>query len=347
MLLSLCIGVLSCDAAQGADNAAGPEVRQIPAGAADEMAVREEIINKTWALLEMRDVAGVDRLARTYRDRRERTPSGTFKVAYVYYTIRDFLQDGGRTPCGEQRQAYVEDWIKAAPQSPTAIIAYAQDFVLQGLCARGPGPADKVDPKVSSIFRNKMQIAAAALQDNKAAGAEDPHWYALMEEVAAYQRWDEPKFDALHAEAVSKFGWDYQIYFHAGRYYSPRWGGSVEAFDRFARRSAEHSRGTDGTGLYARIYWNAMQEGDLYHDLKHYSRADLDLLRTSMRDVADRYPNNWNYNNFAWISCRNEMFAEAKAYLDKITDSPTYPPWPTPAIFEACKDMARRTAPSV
>jgi len=103
-------------------------------------------------------------------------------------------------------------------------------------------------------------------------------------------------------------------------------------------------RGQEGTAVGAS---NAMQEGDLYHDLKHYSRADLDLLRTSMRDVADRYPNNWNYNNFAWISCRNEMFAEAKAYLDKITDSPTYPPWPTPAIFEACKDMARRTAPSV
>ena len=345
MLLSLCIGVASCDAALSASSGALPEVRQVPIGAANEMAVREEVINTTWALLEMRDFAGVDRLAKTYRDRRERTPSGTFKAAYVYYTIGDFLQDNGRAPCGEQRQAYVEDWIKAVPQSPPANIAYAHDFVLQGLCARGLG--DRLKPKGQSTFDSKMQIAAVALQDNKTAAAEDPQWYAMMEEIATYQRWDESRFEALHAEAVSKYNWYYQIYFLAGRYYLPRWGGNVEAFDRFARRSVERTRATDGTGLYARLYWIATQEGGLYHDLKHYSRADLDLLRTSMRDVASRYPDLWNYNYFAWISCRNEMFAETKTYLDRITDPPSYPPWPTPAAFTACKYMADRTAPSV
>jgi hypothetical protein len=311
------------------------------------MAVRDQIVNQTWALLEMRDFAGVDRLAKTYLERRERTPSGVFKAAYIHYTIEDFLQDGGRAPCGEQKRPYVEDWIMAAPRSPSAIVAYAQYYVLQGLCARGFETADKVDPDALAIFKANVQIAAEALQANKAAGAQDPQWYALMQEVAAYQRWDEPKFEALHAEAVSKFGWDYQIYLRAGRYYLPRWGGSLEAFDQFARRSAERTRATDGAGLYVRIYWNAMQEGELYHDLKHYSRADLDLLQTSMRDVAARYPEPWNYNNFAWILCRNEMFGEAKTYLEKITDPPSDPPWPTPAMFEACKYMVERTAPSV
>jgi hypothetical protein len=306
------------------------------------MAVREEIVNQTWALLEMRDYAGVDRLAKTYLERRERTPSGVFKAAYVYYAIKEFLQDGQRAPCGEQRQSYVEDWIKAAPRSPPAIIGYAQDFVLQGLCERGLASADEVEPKALSKFQAKVQIAAAALQANKAAGAQDPQWYALMQEIAAYQRWDEPRFDALHGEAVSKFGWDYQIYMRAGRYYLPRWGGSLEAFDRYARRSTELTRASDGEALYVRLYWNAMQEGELYHDLKHYSRADLDLLGASMRDIAARYPTPWNYNNFAWILCRNEMFAEAKTYTDKITDPASDSPWPTPAMFKACKSMADR-----
>jgi hypothetical protein len=353
LLISLCVGSVACEAAPAANASARRQAPQIPRvaqaqmGATDEIAVRDEIANQTWALLEMRDFAGVERLVKTYRDRRERTPSGSFKVTLAHDTIEDFLQEGGRAPCGEQRQAYVEDWLRAAPQSPPAIIAYARDFVLQALCIRGLEAPDKVDPKVMPTVRAKLQIAADALQDNKAAGAEDPHWYVLMEEIAAYQRWDEPKFEALHAEAVSKFGWNYAIYTWAGRYYLPRWGGSIEAFDQFARRSAERTRATDGMGLYVRLYWTAMWENELYHDLKHYSRADLGLLRTSMHDVAARYPTPWNYNIFAWISCRNEMFAEAKTYTDKITGPAGYPPWPTPAMFEACKYMADRARPSV
>lgn len=342
LIVSLCIVLGACSPAHGAQPAPIPELPPPAAGAVDELTARQQIVDKVSALMDARDFAGLDRLATEYREGRERTGSGKFKSSTYYQSIYWYLFNRLEGRCSPQAQAYVEDWIAAAPQSAPAILAYADFFKRKAFCARGNGFASSVAPDAWPIFNANIDKSAAILLQHKAVGALDPEWYAQMQQIATYQQWDDRDFEKLHAEAVSRFAWSYDVYFSAIPYYQPQWGGSMDKFDQFARRSAEATKASDGLGLYARIYWFAYE--DCVETLRRCTHVDMKLLRASMRDVAVRYPDAWNYNNFAWILCANEDLIGANDYLRRLSGDPPSKPWPDAQTYYACKTYAGAAA---
>lgn len=49
------------------------------------------------------------------------------------------------------------------------------------------------------------------------------------------------------------------MYFNAVDFLLPKWHGSNEAIEAFARKSVKTTAEQDGQGMYARIYWYASQ----------------------------------------------------------------------------------------
>jgi len=147
-----------------------------------------------------------------------------------------------------------------------------------------------------------------------------------MEQIAAIQRWPEAKFSALLSEALQKEPLYYENYFAAVDYYGPKWGGSAEALESFARRAVEQTKSTEGYGMYARIYWYAWQSQ--YGD-SLFRRSDVDwpTLKKSFRDMLARYPDAWNINNFARFACLAEDKDTTAELIVKINGKPLPEAW--------------------
>jgi len=332
---------IAASACAAASQSMPPEPPALPAEDVDELTLRKLIRDRVTGMLQARDFAGLDRLAAENTEGRLRSPSGTSNAYWYYSALYDYLKDGFDKPCSDRAREYAEDWLRRFPNSPPAIIANASIYIKIGFCARGEGMADTVNPEAWPIFESNIAKAVEILEANKDAGSKDPEWYIVMQDLVKTQGWSDQRIKALHAEAVSRFSWDEDIYIAASQGHLPKWGGSIEEFDRFARQAAEASRETGGGSMYARIYWNA--QNDFYGDLRN-SNVDMDRLRASFRDFAARHPTSWNYQSIAYILCRNDPSPEAKIYLNRLMGGPDHAPPMTESTAEACKKMERYLA---
>lgn len=120
-------------------------------------------------------------------------------------------------------------------------------------------------------------------------------------------------------------------------YNAPKWGGSAQAIEDFARAAVGRTRKTEGEGMYARIYWYAAQSQ--YHDqLFSQSKVDWPTMKRGIHDVLARYPDAWNLNNFARFACLAGDRAEAQALAARVGDIPDADVWNRDrGEFQACR----------
>jgi hypothetical protein len=168
-----------------------------------------------------------------------------------------------------------------------------------------------------------------------------------MESVANAQGWDKPRFMALIRAAQAREPLYELIYERAAvTYFQPKWNGSLEELDQFARYAAESTERWEGSGLYARIYWY-VQAYSPGVPLEASTKIDWALMKTAMEDVARRYPDPWNVNNFAMFSCTEGDWRETKYFMEKISGPLLSPPWRDAAHFANCRALAMTPRPGV
>jgi hypothetical protein len=188
-----------------------------------------------------------------------------------------------------------------------------------------------------------MAASRANLEKYKTVASVDPEWYELMLLIGRNEEWDKTQFMALLDEGLKREPGFYQTYFAALEYLLPKWAGSVAEVEDFAVSSAKRSAATEGSGMYARIYWYASQT-QFGRDLFIKSRARWPSMRKGFDDIVARYPDAWNLNNYAQFACSANDGAKTKQLLSKIGEQGVIPQaWGRFEFFTQCQQLAARS----
>ena len=299
---------------------------QLPAPArASEMQIRQEIVDKVHALVQARDFPGLSAMERDFRARRERTPSGTWKLQEFYIGLDLALPqpsaDSGN--CRIPAETFIDDWTKGTPRSPAPHIIRAKMLLQRAWCFRGDGYAAEVAQDAWQPVNESGEAAQTVLIAHKAFASADPEYYAVLEDIYRSEGREPVEFRKLLDEGTAKTPTYYGLYWNAYTYYQPQWFGSPDDVEALARYAIERTRAADGTGAYARLYWHAsgLSCGCWLEAI------DWPTMKVAMRDVSQRYPDPWNYANFAKLSCRFADKDEARRYFEALKDDDGSAAW--------------------
>ncbi len=303
---------------------------------ADEMDVRNEINLAVRDLFSQGKFAELDKLAASYLQNGSRTESGLWKTTLFYLGLASLAPFNMPQPDLEKFFALNDAWIKSNPSSAAAYICKAQALVNAAWTIRGNGSADFVLPKARAGFFAKMREARDVLEGTKAISGQDPEWYALMARISRDLNADEKAFNAMIDEGLAKYPYYYPIYFNAAEYMFPKWHGSTQMVEDFADKAVALTKEKEGMGMYARIYWVVSQWG-YGADLFKKTKVSWPKMKAGIKDVLQKYPDQWNINNFAYFACLAEDKEMTQAMF-KLLTAPTRGVWSDESFFSHCRD---------
>lgn len=308
----------------------------------DEIRERERVSSTSIVMMLQDQFALVDETARMYRENEDRFASGIWKLSSFYGGFAGFVSSEVKN---ERRRQDMDDttaqFLKEYPSSPSAVIIRALYYNSVAWGIRGGGLARDVTPLGWRGFNENLKKAALFLENNKEIGKVDPHWYDLLARVY-WSMNDKNNALAIQSEGIESFPDYYPLYFTAMTYLSPRWYGDAELMERFANYAVSQTQEFEGTSLYVRTYWSVSnfenREGGFFEG----SQMDWMKMRRSMYDVLERYPAEWNIQNFAYFACAKGDAEMAGEMLDMIEDEPFRSVWRKSISFEECREIADR-----
>ena len=309
---------------------------------ADEWREREQVRNSTVEMFYDENYTQIESTSRQYRESEERFESGIWKLSEYYKGFADYARDPylwDSTIAKLNNQT--NELVNRYPSSPGAVVFRAEFLYSSAWRIRGGGPARNVAPEIWPVFYERIQETIDFLEDNHEVGRADPEWYNLL--AGAY--WTKGDRNTAHAllwQGLEDFPGYYNLYFTAGLYQSPQWGGDGALIELFANRAVDHSRETEGTGMYVRIYWSAATVRQLREYFFSAPFMNWNKMKESMYDVLDRYPSDWNAQNFAFFACLKDDSELAKDMLDRMEEGPIDSVWSREISFENCLDIANR-----
>ncbi len=309
--------------------------------AADELVAREQIMSEVAQLFRSEQFAALEVMAYSYRANKSRTSSGIWKLEIFYRGLsRVFDWNNSAEDYWAECERLSDAWLAAYPKSPTAQLARVALLTNRAWATRGTGYANTVKSEDWAPFFAIVDEAHDYLVKTKTTASSDPHWYTSMAEVATFQGWPAEDFAALIDEALDREPFYYNTYFMALNRYLPKWGGSAEAVERFAREAMERTSAVDGRGMYARIYWNAAYSH--YKD-NLFAGSDVDWaeMKRGFDDVLARYPDSWNLNQYGRFACMAGDSAKILELIDRIGEQQIEEAWPM-AYMDACRAWAEQ-----
>lgn len=307
-----------------------------------ELAERQILKDQAKALFFTENFAKLNELTTKYRNSEERTPSGLWKLTLIYSGLRSVARTG---IADEEYWEALEDralrWVARYPNSPAAHLTYAEILTDHGWMYRGNGAAYEVRQEDWQPFYAYYKKAKDYLIEHKAVVAEDPLWYELMLKIAKAEGWTKEEFMALVEEATASSPYYYQIYFAAIDYLLPKWHGSREEIENFAEWATSITAEKEKNAMYARIYWYASQ---IDYGIELFTNSDVvwPKMADSFDDVLERYPDQWNINNFAFFSCLARDKETANQLIEMIDGKPIVRAWIRLANYGKCRDWLER-----
>ena len=313
-----------------------------------ELEQREAITDMVgrWFLAE--DFAAIEDFLGQVQREELRTPSGLWILGLAENGVSQFAHgDKLKNPKQwEELEARIQRWIEAFPQSPAARVAMATTMLNRAWVYRGSGYANTVSEKQFSEFHAQIAKGKNYLLENWNLAALDPNGYLqLLVAKRVEKNGKIADFEQTFAEATRKFPEYLPLYFEAMTNYLPKWQGSVEDLERFARKVMNSRDTRSGRMLYARIYWFA--SGSQYKDkLFLQTKVHWGNMRAGFEVVVEDYPDQWNINNFAKFACMAKDKPTTTRAFSMIKGNPVNDAWFSPEQFERCRKFAARRAPS-
>lgn len=295
----------------------------------DNQAIERHVLN----LFEAEEFAELDRLAEKYRANETRTGAGHWKLTMFYSGLSSVNPpcacDGATTAAFreiESIEARYLRWIEQNPESTVARIAYASTLTDHAWLFRGTGLGSMVAPEAWAPFRDHLAKARRYLRDHKQNTRNDPQWYFVMLIVAKGENWSLLAFQRLVDEAVAAHPYYHEIYYKAVDYLLPQWHGNLALIEEFANFAVEKTREKDGAGMYARVYWYASWSR-FGNGLFSETGVVWDKLAAGFDDILERYPDQWNINNFAYFACLAKDRERSSELIARIEGPPIPAAW--------------------
>ncbi|HUJ99646.1 MAG TPA: hypothetical protein VLV85_15455 [Stellaceae bacterium] len=310
------------------------------AASADELEERQATMQQVAIDFFAQNFTRLDAMEDELRRTRRRTSSGIWYLDLFYAGIEaSVARDVRSDDTWPAAAARFQRWAQAFPNSRAAHIAYARALISRAWFYRGAAYADAVPPEAWAPFRRYARLAADELSAHKAAADVDPMWYATMLDVARALDWPKQNFRDLLHEAMTAEPDFYPTYFAALPYLLPQWHGSLREVESFADEAVVATRQSEGTSMYARIYWYLSQTccGD---EIFARTLDSWPKMRAAFDDMIARYPDGWNVNNYARFACLAGDRATAKRLFLRLGDAAMTEVWTPPGLFERCRSWA-------
>lgn len=308
-----------------------------------ELSQRDDLKKQVRTLFQSDDLTGLETLSSRFRDGRERTQSGIWKLTVFYGAFQDLGSEIARddTAAWDKLSTKIIRWQQAEKSSPAAIIAGAVSLKARAWKLR-PRTFVLEASTGDSRFVRTLRIAAELLDRSKSVAAADPHFYAVRADLAAALSQDPGSFMDLVNEGLDKTPGYLPLYFSGLNYFADGNAAGrpdvAQRIEAFANTVARRLPAPQGEAIYARLYWHAFTAlyGD---DLFVKSRVDWSRMRNGIDAVLASYPDAWNRNNFAYLACLQHDHATSKRLLDGLAD-PIITVWKAKAIFNGCQRWA-------
>ena len=312
-----------------------------------EMLEREALKQSVHALFDRNDFAALERLAGDFRNSGARTPSGIWKLTVFYTAFHDISASIGATDDrGWQRfSAKLADWQGQFAEKPTALVVQGIALKSFAWSLRPRWIVLEASTGAATKFQAALNNARDMLDHAKSTASADPHYYVLRADLATALGEAPDQVMALTDEGRAKFPDYFALDFSGLDYFGAGDGaaapGPIEAMrvEAFASTAASKTGADGGAARYARLYWHAYQA--FYgNDLFRKSRVDWPRMRTGLGDIALRYPDAWNVNNFAYFACLAGDRGTARRLIASIAGRPPLEVWQSRAIFAGCRRWA-------
>jgi len=304
-----------------------------------ELETREEIKNNVRALFTAKDYNSLNNVGYSYLKDKSRTSSGLWKLSLYYVGLSGIPNSKVTDPhYWKNLKEQVQTWSDFDRKASFPHMIYVNMLISEAWMYRGSGWAREVREEDWKPFREKIEEARLYLEEHSQLKSQDPRWYENMLTIAKAQNWNVSNFYKLLDEALDAHPQFYEIYFRAINYLQPRWHGSVEEIEEFANYAINKSRKYEGNGMYARIYWYVSQE-EYGHQLFTKSKVRWEQMKLGIDDVIDKYPDQWNINNFALFSCLANDKKMTNKLINIMEGRPIINAWRDGRFYEYCKEF--------
>jgi hypothetical protein len=302
------------------------------------------------------DFAKLDSMADEYVRTRARTFSGKWRLAIFAEALSGQMQiawpddwwlaerelgcrchipDPARYQEADLRwnvlQERLDLWVKGFPRSPHAQVARAQFLVNRAWFYRGTGYSDTVPDIAWPRISKYLEAARNALVETRSTSIASPDWFNIMFFIASAQAW-QPSRVAVLVRDLFEFGQSYApAYQSAAGMMLPKWGGSYEMIEAFAREAIKRTASEEGAAIYARIYWQVDFGATLFRD----TRADWATMKRGFDEMIQKYPDPRNENGKAMFACMAGDAATFNSTIKQLGDRVRPDAWYVPV--DACK----------
>jgi hypothetical protein len=263
------------------------------------------------ALVLKGDMRGFDALATSFRQSRERTQSGSWKLGLGYLGITQDLfapADHG----WEKLQQAAGEWLAENPDSPSAVVLDARLLRAHAWAWHDTGdrPGDN-NPQ----FRRLLEEARRVLDEHPEVKNQDPEWDALRVAIAREQGADTSQVLRMAGEALEREGYYYPLHEAAVNKLMPRWGGSRQAVEQYAQMALAHSANQEGMQAYARIYYYIIRSNTDGVPGVEMSEMGVKwpLMQQGLAELVQAYPSTFNRDVQRAITCFTGRAGEMRA----------------------------------
>jgi len=310
--------------------------------AADESVIRDRIKKESEDLFRANDYAGLESIAARYRANGTRTPSGLLMLPLFYLGVADVApEEGANRQAWKSVHDAADRWLAQYPNSPTPYIAKSHILLRRAWAYRGTSYASDVGLWNMLRFKQEAKKARDVLLARDSLTKSDPEFYTEILSTLLATGDREEDYRAYLDEGLTKYP-DYDaLYFRALVFHDPRWGGSENDIARFAAEAVGRTSEARGLEMYARIYWSAGQRrsGGFYFQ---NPPADWTKMRAGIRDLVNRYPDQWNINHLAFFACIRKDAEVAGELLEMLVEPIVESAWHSNRNYEGCKNWLLR-----
>lgn len=301
--------------------------------------------------LRIRYYAMLETIATAYRGDDARSASGLANLALFYLRMHDtvrqdlYLDDDVLaslpSPAGKWDilEQMFDAWALQYPGSTTPEIGRligryerAKALGSHGWHNANPGMTDRSAPELLRDLREALDLQKSWLSP-------DPHWYWLRIQTGILLDEDPATLLAVITDALQTHPNYYQNAFIAFEYLVPAHDTGFRHVEAWAAQAVDLTGGIEGDALYARIYWYALQSTG---DFEVFTDSGIDWTRFKhgMKQVLDRYPDNWNINNFAFFACLRGDQDETRRLMERMNGLPIRRAWRMQENFHMCREFA-------
>ncbi len=290
------------------------------------------------------DFPGIDEMAKTARQKKERLKGGYWKLDAIYNGLAGFFSDYKGQRINEEmwldRIKVLQSWKANFPDSVTVRVALAEANIELGWYARGHGYADSVSDRDYQLFTERLGAAESELREAYARSMRCPRLYRELLSLGTATGWPTEEFDKIYDEAIEYEPNYFQVQLIKSEYVMPRWNGKPGDWQSFidalpAKLSSRHSDESD------MIYF--LVAADKLRDQRagnNWAMISTDRFQKGFAELDRKYgADRYRLNQFAYLSCVTRNLSSARSAFDRIGNDRDSRVW-SEKWFKMMKEMA-------